>query len=151
MILWDNTSIRPVKADGFSCIEHEEGAKYKYTISFRGKDFIVDHSESNFFNLENGDMVNEGTRDYHQVKRCIKMYNLAKDGYVGTSPAQLIDGKYQINNVEVEETPKETPEMIENSPLAPDSSAAEGPENLMQSIEGIGNIYQSEQKTETTE
>lgn len=117
-IFWNNTSIRPVKSDGFSCVEHEAGAKYKYTISFRGKDFIVDHSEENFFNLENGNQLSTESSDYKQVKRCIKMYNLAKDGYVGTSPAQLIDGKYQLNNQEIVQ-----PESgVKVEPEEPDSS-----------------------------
>jgi len=93
--LRNNTSIRPVSADGFNCVEHEPGGKYLYTISYRGKSFIVSKDQGTFYNLDNGEQVPEASNDYTQIIRCIKMYNLAKEGYVGESPAQLIEGKYQ--------------------------------------------------------
>lgn len=119
-MMYNSPSVNSVDADEFVCTEHEEGAKYDYTVSYRGRSFLVGAKHGDaypIYDLSNGDAIPADDNDYSQVVKCIRMYNFHKDGIIGKSPAELRNGEMIINpKVEVEQpndstnTPEESVE-----------------------------------------
>lgn len=94
---YNDTDVNPLKLHHFQCYEHEQGAAYKYTVSYRNKKFLVNTGEDAILNVYTGEALEASSKEFKQVKRCIKMFKLSKEGFIGESPAQLIDGKYNAN------------------------------------------------------
>lgn len=99
-MMWNSPSINSVGADEFVCTEHEEGAKYDYTVSYRGRNFLVGAKTGDtwpIYDLDNGENIPADNSDYSQVLKCIRMYNFHKDGLIGKSPAELRNGEMIVN------------------------------------------------------
>ncbi|MDG1950961.1 MAG: hypothetical protein P8J32_09185, partial [bacterium] len=119
-MMWNSPSVNSVDADEFVCTEHEEGAKYDYTVSYRGRSFLVGpkHGDTHpIYDLANGEAIPADDNDYSQVLKCIRMYNFHKDGIIGKSPAELRNGEMIVNDV-VEEAPADSTQ--KDTPDAPE-------------------------------
>ena len=99
-LMLKSPSVNPVSTEEFVCTEHQKEAKYKYTISYRGRSFLVGPKVLDtypIFDLSNGEIIPIEDNDYEQVLNCIRMYNFHKEGLIGKSPAELRNGELIIN------------------------------------------------------
>jgi hypothetical protein len=118
-MLMNSPSVNAVDSDEFVCTEHEKGAKYDYTISYRGRSFLVAPKSGELYpiyDLANGEVIPTDDNDYSQVEKCIRMYNFHKDGIIGKSPAELRNGEMIINP---NNPAREAVEMVKNSRNTP--------------------------------
>lgn len=97
---WKSPIFNSVESDEFVCTAHEAGKKYAYTVSYRGRSFLVGHKINDsypIFDLENGDEIAQDDTHYEQIVKCIRMYHFRFDGFTGRSPAELRNGDLIVN------------------------------------------------------
>lgn len=97
---WKSPTFNSVSSDEFVCTPHEAGKKYAYTVSYRGRSFLVGHKNGDsypIFDLDNGDEIPQDDTHYQQIVKCIRMYHFRFDGFTGRSPAELRNGELIVN------------------------------------------------------